>query len=66
MSMYLRDTAYNSMYKKVDNRVKNIVVRYPCDYSSRFITWNNKKRFWLSIIDKIYISNGTIKEITFL
>lgn len=30
------------------------------------LTAENKKRFWLSIIDKIYISNGTIKEITFL
>lgn len=30
------------------------------------LTTENKKRFWLSIIDKIYISDGTIKEITFL
>ena len=27
---------------------------------------SNKKRFWLSIINKIYIQNGEIKEITFL
>lgn len=26
----------------------------------------NKKKFWLSFIDKIYIENGNIKEVTFL
>lgn len=30
------------------------------------LTTENKKRFWLSIIDKIYILDGKIKEITFL
>ena len=30
------------------------------------LTKENKKRFWLSIIDKIYFSDGKIKEITFL
>lgn len=27
---------------------------------------NNKKKFWLNIIDKIYVEDGKIKEITFL
>lgn len=26
----------------------------------------NKRKFWLSFIDKIYIENGKIKEVTFL
>ena len=26
---------------------------------------SNKKKFWISIIDKIYIENGQIKEVTF-
>ncbi len=30
------------------------------------LTKVNKKRFWISIIDKIYIKSGKIKEITFL
>ncbi len=30
------------------------------------LTAKNKKKFWLSIIDKIYVENGKIKEITFL
>ena len=29
------------------------------------LTTTNKKKFWLSIIDKIYIENGEIKEVTF-
>lgn len=30
------------------------------------LTAINKKKFWLSIIDKIYIKDGNIKEVTFL
>ena len=30
------------------------------------LTTENKRKFWLSIIDKIYVENGEIKEITFL
>ncbi len=40
----------NSDYKKIYSKLNTI----------------NKKKFWLSIIDKIYIENGEIKEITFL
>lgn len=40
----------NSDYKKIYSKLNTI----------------NKKKFWLSIIDKIYIENGKIKEITFL
>lgn len=29
------------------------------------LTITNKKKFWLSIIDKVYIENGQIKEVTF-
>lgn len=30
------------------------------------LTIENKKRFWMSFIDKIYVENGKIKEVTFL
>lgn len=40
----------NSDYRKIYSKLNTI----------------NKKKFWLSIIDKIYIENGEIKEITFL
>lgn len=30
------------------------------------LTTENKRKFWLSFIDKIYIENGEIKEVTFL
>jgi len=30
------------------------------------LTTENKKKFWMSFIDKIYIENGEIKEVTFL
>jgi site-specific DNA recombinase len=40
----------NSDYKKIYNK----------------LTTENKRKFWLSIIDKIYVENGEIKEITFL
>jgi len=30
------------------------------------LTLENKRKFWLSIIDKIYIENGKIKEVIFL
>lgn len=38
------------------------------DYKTIYSKLNtkNKKRFWLSIIDKIYIENGEIKEVIFL
>lgn len=40
------DTCKNRMCKKVDNRVKNKVVRYSCDYSSRFIPRNSEKEMY--------------------
>ena len=30
------------------------------------LSLENKRKFWLSIIDKIYVENGEIKEVTFL
>mgnify|MGYP003571256253 CR=1 FL=1 len=38
------------------------------DYKTIYNNLNtkNKKKFWLSIIDKIYIENGEIQEVTFL
>ena len=38
------------------------------DYIDLYNKFNiiNKKKFWLSIIDKIYVENGKIKEVTFL
>lgn len=30
------------------------------------LTTENKKKFWMSFVDKIYVENGEIKEVTFL
>ena len=48
---------YSHLRKILDSDYKTI-------YNNLSI--ENKKKFWLSIIDKIYIENGEIKEVTFL
>lgn len=48
---------YSHLRKILDSDYKTI-------YNNLSI--ENKKKFWLSIIDKIYIKNGEIKEVTFL
>ena len=30
------------------------------------LSFSNRKKYWLSVIDKIYVENGEIKEVTFL
>ena len=30
------------------------------------LSFSNRKKYWLSVIDKIYVQNGKIKEVTFL
>lgn len=67
---------YNQELNKLENQKTTFKPRdfskiekiLNSDYTTIYnqLTTENKKRFWLSIIDKIYISNGTIKEITFL
>lgn len=44
------DNILNSDYRKIYNTLSK----------------NNRKKFWLNIVDKIFIENGQIKEVTFL
>lgn len=52
--------------KKVDTtKLQNIInAKFHEIYIS--LTFEEKRNFWLNIIDKIYIENGEIKEVTFL
>ncbi len=55
----------------VDNFEKDFSYLYSIlnsNYLSIYqkLTNANKKKFWLNLIDKIYIQNGEIKEVTFL
>lgn len=61
----LKKTETNKEEKKDYSYLKQILNS---DYKKIYSKLNtiNKKKFWLSIIDKIYIENGEIKEITFL
>ena len=61
----LKKSETNKEEKKDYTYLKQILNS---DYKEIYSKLNtiNKKKFWLSIIDKIYIENGKIKEITFL
>lgn len=61
----LKKSETNKEEKKDYSYLKQILNS---DYKEIYSKLNtiNKKKFWLSIIDKIYIENGKIKEITFL
>lgn len=61
----LKKSETNKEEKKDYSYLKQILNS---DYKKIYSKLNttNKKKFWLSIIDKIYIENGEIKEITFL
>ena len=48
---------YSHLEKLLNSDYKNI-------YSK--LSLSNKKKFWLSVIDKIYIEDAKIKEVTFL
>ena len=48
---------FSKLYKLLDS---NYIAIYNA------LTIENKKRFWLSYIDKIIVENGKIKEVTFL
>lgn len=50
--------------KNYEHLSKILNSNYKDIYSN--LNRKNKKRFWLSIIDKIYINNGEIEEIIFL
>ena len=51
--------------KKNTTKLQNIInAKFDEIYIS--LTFEEKRNFWLNIIDKIYIENGEIKEITFL
>lgn len=59
--------------KSVKTIVKNRDLSYAekilnSDYVSIYnkLSVENRKKFWLSFIDRIYIENGKIKEVTFL
>lgn len=74
---YTKD--YKKYTEELEKLKSSIVIQEKRDFSniekiinSDFITIynkltiDNKRKFWLSIIDKIYIENGEIKEVTFL
>lgn len=48
---------FSNLHKLLNSDFQNIYNK---------LNKTNKRKFWLSIIDKIYIDNGEIKEITFL
>ena len=50
---------------KDTTKLKNIInANFDEIYLS--LDFEEKRTFWLNIIDKIYVENGVIKEITFL
>lgn len=74
---YIKD--YHKFEEQLNNLTNNIVIEEKCNFSnvekilnSDYLTLynslskNNKKRFLHTFIDKIYILNGEIKEVTFL
>lgn len=60
----LKENASTYVEKDFSKIDKTINSNYQIIYSK--LSTKNKKKFWLSIIDKIYIKNGKIKEVTFL
>lgn len=48
--------------------LSNLEKIFNSDYLSIYnqLSTPNKKKFWLSAIDKIYVEKGEIKEVTFL
>lgn len=53
-----------TMIKDISHLKKILNSNYKTIYNN--LNTTNKKKFWLSIIDKIYIESGKIKEVTFL
>lgn len=61
----LKNINNNEPIIKDTSHLKKILnSNYKTIYNNLNLT--NKKKFWLSIIDKIYIETGKIKEVTFL
>lgn len=55
----------NAIVPKKD--LTNVKQLLNSDYSTyKELNIQNKRRFWLSVIDKVFVENGTIKEVTFL
>ena len=61
----LKNTTTQEPLKKDYSHLKQILNS---DYKKIYYELNktNKKKFWFSFINKIYVENGEIKEITFL
>ena len=53
---------------KKSRDLSNLEKIFNSDYLNIYnkLSISNKKKFWLSAIDKIYVENGEIKEVTFL
>lgn len=53
---------------KKNRDLSNLEKIFNSDYLNIYnkLSISNKKKFWLSSIDKIYVENGEIKEVTFL
>ena len=53
---------------KKNRDLSNLEKIFNSDYLNIYnkLSISNKKKFWLSAIDKIYVENGEIKEVTFL
>ena len=59
----LRETKIITEERDLSHIAKLLNSNYIDIYNK--LTTNNKKKFWLSIIDKIYVFEGNIKEVTF-
>ncbi len=68
---------YKSELNKLKNCNTNDIIQKDCSYLQKILNSDyktiynnlsveNKKKFWLSIIDKIYIKDSKIEEVTFL
>ena len=74
---YTKD--YEKYKEELQKLKSNVVLEIEKDFSTieriinsdyitiyNKLTLENKRKFWLSVIDKIYILDGNIKEVTFL
>ena len=72
---YKRD--YIKYNKELENLKEPEIIQKDYSYLEKLLSQNiieiystfnieERRKFWLKIIDKIYIENGKIKEVTFL
>lgn len=71
---------YKKDYEKYNNRLEELSnfeeqkgsiykpIEAPSDFKSAYLDLNrdNQRRIWMTLLDKIYIENKTIKEVIFL